>query len=278
MKEQMEVLECKIESKRNTRIPATFTYPKERESFPLILAAHGFQSSRHEYGMYTKVSERMAEAGIGVMRFDFPGNHESTEPMMAYTPANNLDDMESVMEFTRKNWKIENGKTGILGWSMGGCMASLFSRRHPEIQAMALWAPALCSIDVVQGMGGREHYVETLERAGKNGHCKIELEWCSCDLSGEFLQEMLCLNPFEAIYAYKGSLFLAAGMKDGVVDAQKVRLGAAMAVNAQRVETCWFENGDHDFGTAYGRGKGEPRIAEKLLEDTCNFFVSALGK
>lgn len=51
MKEKIEILECEIESKRNTQIPATFTYPKDKETFPLILAVHGFRSTRHEYGM-----------------------------------------------------------------------------------------------------------------------------------------------------------------------------------------------------------------------------------
>lgn len=277
MKEQFETLECKIESKRGTQIPATFTYPKGRESFPLILAAHGFQSSRHEYGMYVQVSERMAEQGIAVMRFDFPGNNDSTESMMEYTINNNLDDMESVLDYTRKNWNIDREKMGVLGWSMGGCMAALFSERHPEVEAMALWAPGLCNIDVVKGMGGAAHYVEILENADQTQSCKIELEWCSCELSIDFLQEMLCSNPYKSLYRYQGDLLVAAGMKDSVVDAEKVRLGTAIAVNARKVSTCYFENGDHDFGTAYGRGEGEPLIVEKLLDDTCGFFAATLG-
>lgn len=277
MRGQFETLECKIESKRGTQIPATFTYPRGKESFPLILAAHGFQSSRHEYGMYVKVSERMAEQGIAVMRFDFPGNNDSTESMMEYTLTNNLDDMESALDYARKNWNIRREKMGALGWSMGGYMAALFSRRHPEVEAMALWAPGLCSIDVVKGMGGTEHYVETMENADQTGCCKVELEWCSCELNIEFLQEMLCSNPYEALYQYRGDLLVAAGMKDSVVDAEKVRLGAAIAVNARKVSTSYFENGDHDFGTAYGSGEGDPQIVQKLLDDTCGFFVAALG-
>lgn len=277
MKEKIEILECKIESKRSTQIPATFAYPRGKAAFPLILAAHGFQSSRHEYGAYTKIAEKLAEHGMGVMCFDFPGNGDSTEPMSAYTLTNNLDDMDRALKYVQENWEIEKGKVGLLGWSMGGCMAALFSIRHPEIQTMALWAPALCNTDIIQLIAGKEGYLKDFEDAIKFGSCRIELDWCTCELSREYFLEMLCCNPFEVISQYKGDLFVAVGMQDKVIDAEKVRLAVAGAVNAKKVTTCYFENGDHDLGTAYGKGEGDPKIMQKLLDDTISFFDRAFG-
>lgn len=272
MKFQLEVLEIGIKSKRNTRIPATFTLPKDRESFPLVLTAHGGQSSRREYGVYVELSKRLAELGIAVLCFDFPGHNDSEETMLAYTLANNLDDMEYALSYVLENWRIESGKIGLLGWSMGGCMASLFSQRHPEIPALALWAPAICTMDIIQSSG--ENYVKAFETAVKGGSCEVTKDWCSCDLNGEFMMEVLCSNPYAALNQYQGALFVALGLKDCVLNPSHIQLGVLGAVHAKDVKTCYFEEGDHDFGSAYGKGAGNPLITEKLLEETTGFFVS----
>lgn len=274
----IEILECQIASKRNTKIPATFTYPKRKDACPLIIAAHGFQSSRHEYGLYTELANRLAEAGIAVIRFDFPGNNDSEESMDAYTLTNNLDDMDCAMEYAMEHRKVDSRRIGVLGWSMGGYMASLFSQRHPEILAMALWAPAVCALDVVTGMEGEKSYLENFERAIKDGHCVVAKEWCTCDVSKDFFLEVLCSNPYAALNQYRGELFFALGLQDSVLNASHVQLGALSAVNAKHVTTCYFEDGDHDFGTAYGKGEGDPEITQTLLKGTVDFFVSVLSE
>lgn len=274
MNAQIEILKCGILSKRKTYIPATFIYPTGELPCPLVIAAHGFQSSRHEYGLYDEMAVRMAEQGIAVMLFDFPGNNDSEEPMTAYTLTDSLDDMESAFAYAVKHRNVDGERIGILGWSMGGCMAALFSQKHPEICAMALWVPVVCPIDMIDWLEGEKSHPYNFESAMSIGQCIINKGGCNCELSGTFLLELLCANPYTALNQYCGSLFLAAGLRDSVLNAAHIQLGALCAVNSKSVVTCYFEEGDHDFGTAYGNGEGNPEITQRLLTQTSEFFLS----
>ena len=66
-------------------------------------------------------------------------------------------------------------------------------------------------------------------------------------------------------------------MVSGLLGMNMGWLAVTGAVNAKKVTTCYFENGDHDLGTAYGSGQEDFRITRKLMNDSVGFFSRALG-
>lgn len=109
-----------------------------RTPAPVIVCCHGLLSYK-DSPKYLAVGEQMSDAGFCVLRFDFSGCGESAQRDESLIGARRRD-LASALAFARTQpWS--DGRTGLLGSSLGGFLSILAAEEDPEaIGAVVSWA------------------------------------------------------------------------------------------------------------------------------------------
>jgi len=108
------------------------------ESAPAILFAHGFKGFK-EWGSFPWICERLAEAGLRTIRFDFSHNgvevtdFDRLDLFLLDTPTRHQEDLRALADHVP-------GPLGLLGHSRGGGDMILFGATEPRVQAIATLA------------------------------------------------------------------------------------------------------------------------------------------
>lgn len=246
---------------------------------PFVLAVHGLDSNLHEYGLYDAVAETLAKEGIACLRFDFPGNGESTESFTCYTHKNMLDDMDCAYDFAVSTLGLSPSLFGVQGYSMGGRAACLYAARHPEMKCLSLWAPGVTAgVDVIKSFLRNEPDLvsayKSIAARGLFSYNPFGIH--DLTFSAEFFRELKHSDPLEVLDSYRGAVFCAMGCRDTVVDPRDMALVSVYCESARSLEMVKFSDGGHDFGTAYGRGTQNAEIINVLTSKTAAYFVRHL--
>lgn len=115
---------------------------KSQAKFPAVLMLHGFTGHKSEtHFIYTQLARKLARNGIVALRFDFAGSGDSQGQFADMTILSELEDAKAALEFLRKQDGVDAQRTGVLGFSLGGCVAALLAGDRPTLKAMVLWAP-----------------------------------------------------------------------------------------------------------------------------------------
>jgi len=115
------------------RIAAVIHLPLER-SFPWVVTSHGFFSSK-DSDKFINIGERFSKNKMAVLRFDFSGCGESDGKIEDTTLSQRIMDLQSVLNFLRKEFSLTKG-VGLLGSSLGGCVSILTAAKISEIKAL----------------------------------------------------------------------------------------------------------------------------------------------
>lgn len=275
---QVKNEKLKLENSRKAQVCVYGSFPIDAKGkSPFVIAVHGFDSNLHEYGLYDMLARKLAERGIACFRFDFPGCGESAEQFRAYDMKNMTEDMEMVFRYAAKRENLDSSRFGIQGYSMGGRVSALFAKKHPQVRAVSLWAPGISNgIELIKGFLGEKSWVENYKKAEKEGGFFVKPFGRELFLNKRFFEEALLCNPLEYMAEYEGKLFYSYGLCDDIVDVRDVQALELCCKKVKSCQSCVFEKGGHDFGTAYGREKQNEMIKEKVTEETADFFVEAL--
>jgi hypothetical protein len=115
---------------------------KVQEKCPSVLMLHGFTGNKSEtHFIYTQLAREFAKNGMAALRFDFAGSGDSQGEFADMTILSELEDAKAALEFLRKQDVVDVQRTGLLGFSLGGCVAALLAGDRPTLKAMVLWAP-----------------------------------------------------------------------------------------------------------------------------------------
>lgn len=108
---------------------------------PAVVICHGFAGSKiGKYRIYVLLAECLAKAGITALRFDFRGSGDSEGDFSEMTIDGEVGDALKVIEFLRKDSRVDARRIGLLGNSFGGAIAVL-AAKEGNIQSLALLAP-----------------------------------------------------------------------------------------------------------------------------------------
>ncbi len=207
---------------------------------PGVMILHGFTGHRIEpHRLFVKLARRLAAEGLAAFRFDFRGSGESEGEFADATVLGEVSDALAGLEWLAARPEIDASRLGVLGLSLGGCVAALTAGRRPDrLQALVLWAAVAHPQRLAERQ--RELPPEQQPLRVENGY----------DLGGNvvgdaLLAELPQLRPLEEIARYTGPALIVHGTEDAIVppsdaDAYEAALG-------NRARKHWIAGADHTF-------------------------------
>ena len=184
--------------------------PRVRKKIPGILFLHGFGGNRIGHRrFYVNMARFLERNGFTCLRFDFAGCGESEGDFKRISPSSQLKDAGNALRFLRGRPEVDSNRIGIIGSSMGGCIAVMLAGRTSKIKSLVLWAGFARAGKIVR---------ENLNRKAR----RLLSTEGRLDIGGEFIgerffKEALSLNVLENLGALRCKLCVIHGTEDATV-------------------------------------------------------------
>lgn len=221
--------------------------------YPAVILLHGFSGDMgcEKGNIFQIIADRLVDAGIAVIRFDFNGHGESDGDFSKMDVLNELEDAIAVLSYVKSLDFVT--EIYVAGHSQGGVVAGLLAGCYPDvIRRLALLAPAASlKTDAQKGecMGtvyDTEHIPEVVRVGG------------GLPVGGHYFRIAKWLPIYEVAGLFKGPALVICGGEDVVVDEDAAsRYGQAMKdCKVERIEKL-----DHGL-----QGKGQEAMLQELVE------------
>lgn len=198
-----------------------------------VIFLHGFTGNKDEWGRFGKISEKLAQDGFLVLRFDFSGNGESDGIFEESHFEKQTTDALSAIAFMKKQGCTS---IGLYGHSMGGAVAILAGAKA-KVNAVTVTAAAALPDPVLLAQYARD--------------------WVNKELPPDFLENVASTNVMAAAGELKAPLLIIHGDKDTIVD---VSASKELYAHANEPKSLVIVKGaDHDFA--------HPHEAQRAIEE-----------
>ncbi|BCP54386.1 hypothetical protein K32_30030 [Kaistia sp. 32K] len=248
-------------------IAATLNLPEGATSAPAVLMLHGFGSSRDEVGgMYAREAAALAKEGIASLRIDFQGFGKSDGDTGATTIDGQLADAKVAADFLAKQAGIDPKRLGVLGFSLGGGVATLLAADEPErFKTLVTWSSVGdFSKDMKGSIGAKA--IATAETEGVVG---LDLGWRTIVLKKGFFDSLETHKIDKAIASYPGAYLAIAGAKDFSAAYPE---GFAKLAKGSSKEVWIVPEGDHIYGSL----GADQTMADSVIAKTAAWFRKTL--
>lgn len=257
------------------KVVGTLNLPDAAPKPPVILLLHGFTGSRDELeipavkeGVFERAARIWADKGYASLRIDFRGNGDSDGKFEDMTMEGLVKDATAALDFLAASGEIDNDKVAVVGWSMGGAVASTLAGRttHP-IDSVTLWAPGTNMGSALTMLLGPDTVKKALAAADQAITAK--LPWgAEVPLKRGFFESMYLVDPVAEITRYKGPLLVAVGSKDDVVFPQPAS-GQVLLDYHDGPEELWVRPMDHVFNAFT-----DEKTVDELIGKTAEFVAA----
>jgi alpha/beta superfamily hydrolase len=175
---------------------------------PGVVFFHGFTGDRIEsHWIFVKCARALQLEGIAALRFDFYGSGESEGTFREMTLQGEIADAEDAVVFLRAQNGIASDHIGLSGLSLGGTVAASISSSM-RAQALVLWS----------AVAHTDHLRRRILKSGKPiPNAQGDFEYDAREISAQFLEEMVKVNPLASLTAFKGPTLILQPGKDEVV-------------------------------------------------------------
>lgn len=188
-------------------------YKAKGERLPIAIVSHGFMAFQDTVRHYAK-----AFAGNGYLSycFDFCGGSvikgKSDGKTTEMSVLTEVKDLEAVIEYAQSRPYADPNKILLMGCSQGGFVSALTAAKHNEkITELVLFYPAFCIPD--DARAGQMMFAQfdpnDIPPVIKCGPMK---------LGRRYAEDVIKMDPFEEIKAFRGDVLIVHGDKDNVVD------------------------------------------------------------
>lgn len=232
---------------------------------PAVLMLHGFTGQRMENGFFfVRLARELAEQGVAAVTFDFLNSGESDGSFDRMLVTEELADAMRMTDWLTRQPFVDRTRLGLLGFSLGGLLASCVSARTDVYKALALIAPTT---------------EQNVQR-----HAKRECDDDACStvlgphcLHPGFFDDVATLDPVGDCLIHSRPTLLVHGTEDtavpsavaeAFVDAMR---GAGIPLEVQRVE-----GADHVFNRRPHREAVLAKVASWLAEGLTRGSVGRL--
>jgi len=248
-------------------ISATLNMPAHSDPVPAVLLLHGFGSSKDEVGgMYAREARALADKGIASLRIDFPGFGKSQGDTGQMTIDQQLEAAKAALDVLRKTDGVDPGRTGVLGFSLGGAVATLLAGNSPQaVKSLATWSSVGdLQQDFLDLLGQK-----AFDRAKEDGIVGLDLGWRTIALKQAFFDSLGKYKIDDAIASYPGAYLTIAGSKDFSAGYTDRFVGLS---KSQTKEAYVIQDGDHIYGVL----GSDQKMADDVINKTADWFGKTL--
>ena len=254
-------------------VPAIVTLPKGEEKVPAVVLAHGHGGSKDENVGFGGLAVALAKAGIATIRMDFPGCGDSTASFHDNTMTNMISDTLKAVEVLGDYPTVDTGKLGILGYSMGGRIASeiVGTKTNPFSAVVLLSAANGTAKELAPNMfGDLSTYNKLKSTAKKDGFAAFTNVYnTTLELSKAWFDDMENGTPLKSLAKFDGPVLVLHGDQDTMITDE---------MNKDNLKACkdgWeIVVADADHG--YGFYSDQPDVTTAVEGATVGFFSEYL--
>jgi len=195
-------------------IVGTIARPAAEGPVPAVLMLHGFASSRDEVGdMYRRAADALAKEGIASLRIDFRGGGDSEGAFEDTTIQGQVSDAETALAYLRQQDFVDPSRVGVLGFSLGGGIATILAGEHPdEVASLVVWSTVGDLVeDFTEELGP-----EMFDEAAAKGSAFQDLGWRTITLKKAFFDSLAGPDLFAEMAKYPGPFVAIAGGDDSL--------------------------------------------------------------
>lgn len=240
-----------IPCKQHQYLSATFTLPRKESTQPVpaVLLCHGFTGNRIETRrLFVLFSRQLAARGIASIRFDYRGSGESSGDFSEYCFTDYVVDAEHALVFLKTLACVDSKKIGVLGYSLGGCVASYLVGGHAtEFAAICLWAPVADTRSIMESLYGEQMDIEKIVIDSPE---EFIYDFNGVPVSRRFIKELWNANPLEQILAALCPVFICHGTDDETVPPHHTEKYNKVLISQKKsVEIYWQNKANHSFAS-----------------------------
>lgn len=160
-------------------LTGNFEKPAQGDCRATVLFAHCFTCGRNLRGP-REITRALADAGFGVLRFDFTGLGESEGEFADSTFSSNLDDLEDAAE-----WLAGEAAAPqlLVGHSLGGTAALAVAERLDSVQAIATIGSPSSPENVLK------HFDDRIEEIENHGAAEVDLAGRTFRIRRDFIED-----------------------------------------------------------------------------------------
>lgn len=236
-----------------------------RSHHPAIILLHGFTGNKSEsHFIFTSLARNLADAGFICLRFDFTGSGDSSGSFKEMTIETELEDAKIALQYLLSLNHVDKNKIGLLGLSMGGCVAALLAGISQEIKSLVLWSAV--SNPEQQFSKLKNNYSKILDKATNSWI----IDRNGLAVSSDFFEILPELKPLSTISSYKGPAFIIHGEKDMAVPLSAAIEYKSALEKRQNATTNFLmiKDADHVFSTI--------PFKEQVINSTVQWFTKTL--
>jgi len=176
----------------------------------------------------------LAAHGLAVLRFDFRGSGDSGGDFREMTISREIEDAGAALDSLVSRPEVDPNRVGVLGLSLGGCVAACLAGRDARVRALVLWAATA-------------HPERIRDRLAPSFGDGDVLDMDGWGLGRAFVDDAQHIRPLEELARYAGPSLVVHGSNDQTVppsDATDYRLALGGRCRVHLVE-----GADHVFST-----------------------------
>jgi hypothetical protein len=223
---------------------------------PGVALCHGFTGNRIEsHCLFVKAARDFAAHGLAALRFDFRGSGESEGDFREMTVGREVEDGLAAIEFLAARREVDRERLGLLGLSLGGCVAAHIAGRGGGVKALVLWSATAHPRRILEAhlAAGGLPEAEFFDYGGNA-------------VGRAFLEGLREVEPLREAAKFPGRALIVHGDQDAVVpaaDAEDYRQALA-----GRGQVRIIAGADHVFSRLDWEGEA--------IRASCDFLLEAL--
>jgi hypothetical protein len=206
-----------------------------RTPAPGVIMCHGFTGHKAEaHRLFVSAARDFAQHGLVALRFDFRGSGDSEGEFREVTVSGEIADAAAALGYLASRPEVDAKRMGVLGLSLGGCVAACLVGREDRAKALVLWAAVA-------------HPERLFERLKPEFGDQDAIDFGGWGLGRGFLEDLPSIHPLEEVRRYSGPSLVVHGEKDEAVPAADASEFAAALGEASRLHI--VKSADHVFSS-----------------------------